>query len=66
VVEGIQIDAAKRDSCRVDDQQLAPHLFLGRVQADDDDGVRVHGCLELEYRKLRCVRCLTVAEFPGV
>jgi hypothetical protein len=26
------------------------------VETDDDDGMWVHGCLDLEYRKLRDVR----------
>ena len=43
VVEGIEVDAADGDPGRADGQKLAPHFFLGRVQADNDDRVRVHG-----------------------
>src|SRR5260370_979461 len=42
VIERIQIDATQRDSRRVDCKQLAPHFFLGSVQTDDDNRVRVH------------------------
>src|SRR6266566_677765 len=55
VIEGIQINAADRNPGSVDGQELAPHFFLGCVQADNDYRVWVHCCLDQEYRKLRDV-----------
>ena len=43
VIERVQIDAAQRDTRSVDREKFAPEFFLGRVQTDDDDGVRFHG-----------------------
>ena len=43
VIEGVEIDAANGDSRRVDGEKFAPELFFRGMQADDDDGVRVHG-----------------------
>lgn len=45
MVEGIQVDAADGDAGRVDGEEFAPDLFLRSVQADDDDGMWVHGPL---------------------
>src|SRR2546428_155158 len=45
MVEGIQVDAADGDAGRVEGEEFAPDLFLGCVQTDDDDGMRVHGPL---------------------
>ena len=43
MIERIQVDAAHGDSGGIDSQELAPDFFLGRVQADDNDGVQFHG-----------------------
>src|SRR5260370_1930434 len=51
-------------SGRVDGKKGGPDGFLGRVQTDDDDRVRVHAYAELEYRKLRDIWALR--EYPGL
>jgi hypothetical protein len=43
VIEGVEIDAANGDSRRVDGEKFAPEFFFRSMEADDDDGVRVHG-----------------------
>src|SRR5262249_41464519 len=43
MIERVQVDAPHRDAGRVDAEQFAPELLLGRVQADDDDRVGFHG-----------------------
>src|SRR5713101_2814828 len=43
MVKRIQVNPADGDARRRDRQQLAPELFLGAVQTDDDDGVNLHG-----------------------
>src|SRR5882724_8225425 len=42
VIEGVEVDAANGDSRGVDGEKFAPEFFLRGMQADDDDGVRVH------------------------
>jgi len=43
MIKRIQVDAAQRDSGRIDGQQFPPHFFFGRMQTDHDDGMWVHG-----------------------
>src|SRR5438105_6862294 len=42
MIEGVEIDAANGDSRRVDGEKFAPQFFFRGMQADDDDGMRVH------------------------
>src|SRR5215472_6935234 len=42
MVKRIQVNAAQRDAGRIDGQQFSPYFFLGGVQTDNHDGMRVH------------------------
>src|SRR6266436_9620403 len=52
VIEGIQVDSAHGDSRGADAQKLAPNFFLRAVQADDDDGMRIHGVRAASFSSL--------------
>jgi hypothetical protein len=43
MVEGVEVDAANSDAGSADGEEFAPDFFFGGVEADDDDGVGVHG-----------------------
>jgi hypothetical protein len=50
MIERVEIDAANGDSRRVDGEKFAPQFFFRGMQADDDDGMRVHDSTFLAYR----------------
>src|SRR6266404_7987389 len=50
MIEGVEIDAANGDSRRVDGEKFAPQFFFRGMQADDDDGMRVHDFTFSGYR----------------
>src|SRR5437899_6239212 len=50
MIEGVEIDAANGDSRRVDGEKFTPQFFFRGMQADDDDGMRVHDCTFPAYR----------------
>src|SRR5438128_2298850 len=50
MIEGVEIDAANGDSRRVDGEKFTPQFFLRGMQADDDDGMRVHDFTFPAYR----------------
>jgi hypothetical protein len=43
MIEGVDVNAAHGDAARIDGAENAPDFFLGSVQANDDDGVWIHG-----------------------